>query len=120
MTLAIAFQGALIVACLAVSLYCHILSRRLRKLNDLETGLGGAIAVMAAEVARLEAAIAGARDEAERAARALATEVEHARDERMRLRLGQDLGEGAAPLRARRLRRRAPDDAPAARGGYDA
>ena len=117
MTLAIAFQGALIVACLAVSLYCHILSRRLRKLNDLETGLGGAIAVMAAEVARLEAAITHARTEAERAGRALAAEVEQARDERMRLRLGQDLGEGAPALRARRTRRRAADDL---REGFDA
>lgn len=108
MTLAMIFQGALIAACLAVSLYCHVLARRLRRLNDLETGLGGAIAVMSAEVARLEAAIAGARDEAERAGRALAAEVERARDERLRLRLGQDLGEEAALPRARRTRRRAP------------
>ncbi len=119
MTPAMILQGALIAACLAVSLYCHVLARRLRKLNDLETGLGGAIAVMTAEVARLEAAIAAARDEAAQAGRMLAAEVERARDERLRLRLGQDLGEGIAPSRARRTRRRATE-ATDARGGYDA
>lgn len=111
MTLAMIFQGGLIAACLAVSLYCHVLARRLRRLNDLETGLGGAIAVMTAEVARLEAAITGARNEAEQAGRALAAEVERARDERLRLRLGQDLGGEAALPRARRLRRRMASEA---------
>ena len=55
MTLSLILQGALVVAGLAVAGFCHLLARRLRKLNDLETGLGGAIAVMAAEIARLEA-----------------------------------------------------------------
>lgn len=119
MTLAMIFQGALIAACLAVSVYCHVLARRLRRLNDLETGLGGAIAVMSAEVARLEAAIAGARDEAERAGRALAAEVERAQDERLRLRLGQGFDEEAALPRARRTRRRAPG-ATGLQGTHDA
>lgn len=119
MTLAMIFQGALVAACLAVSLYCHVLARRLRKLNDLESGLGGAIAVMAAEVARLEAAITGARDEAERASRALAAEIARAQDERLRLRLGQDLGEGVSAPRARRTRRRAAPDT-VMREAYDA
>ena len=52
MTLSLLLQGALVVAGLAVAGFCHLLARRLRKLNDLETGLGGAIAVMAAEIAR--------------------------------------------------------------------
>lgn len=114
MTMALIIQAGLMAACLAVAAYCHVLARRLRRLNDLETGLGGAIAVMSVEVERLEAAIAGARSEAERAAQQLATEIQHAQDERMRLRLGQELGATDAPVRARRRRRRvqeAPDAA---------
>lgn len=113
MTIALVFQAGLVTACLALAVYCHVLARRLRRLNDLETGLGGAIAVMAAEVARLESAIAGARSEAERAAQGLATEIQQARDERMRLRLGQELGAADGPQRLRRVRRRAsgPDGA---------
>lgn len=103
---AMIFQGALVAACLAVAVYCHVLARRLRRLNDLETGLGGAIAVMTAEVARLEAAIAAARTEAEQAGMALAAEVERARDERLRLRLGVDPAADTGLPRARRLRRR--------------
>lgn len=106
MTMALIIQAGLMAACLAVAAYCHVLARRLRRLNDLETGLGGAIAVMSVEVERLEAAIAEARSEAERAARQLATEIQHAKDERTRLRLGQELGATDAPVRARRMRRR--------------
>lgn len=106
MSVEMILPAALMAACLAVALYCHILARRLRRLNDLETGLGGAIAVMSAEVARLEAAIAAARAEAEGASRALAAEVARAQDERLRLRLGHDLSAPEDAPRARRLRRR--------------
>lgn len=61
MTMTLFIQAALVVAGLSVAGFCHLLARRLRKLNDLETGLGGAIAVMAAEIARLEAALAAAQ-----------------------------------------------------------
>lgn len=108
MTIALSFQAALLMACIGVALYCHVLARRLRRLNDLETGLGGAIAVMTTEVARLEAAIAAARTEAESAAGDLADAVQRARDERLRLRLGQELGAGEASPRLRRARRAVP------------
>lgn len=75
-------QGGLLLACLGLAVFCITLARRLRRLNDLETGLGGAIAVMAAEVDRLERAIRSARDEATSASRALADEVAAARRER--------------------------------------
>ena len=52
MTMTLFIQAALVVAGLSVAGFCLLLARRLRKLNDLETGLGGAIAVMAAEIAR--------------------------------------------------------------------
>lgn len=75
-------QGGLLSACLGLAVFCVTLARRLRRLNDLETGLGGAIAVMAAEVDRLEKAIRAARDEATSASRSLADEVAAARRER--------------------------------------
>ena len=46
------FQAALVAASVGLAVFCIVLARRLRRLNDLETGLGGAIAVMAAEVVR--------------------------------------------------------------------
>lgn len=108
MTISMFLQAGLLAACLALATYCHVLARRLRRLNDLETGLGGAIAVMSVEVARLEAAIAAARSEAEQAARGLAAEIQQAKDERMRLRLGQELGAPEGSTRIRRVRRKMP------------
>lgn len=40
----------LIAGALGAGLYCVILSRRLQKFNDLEKGVGGAIAVLSAQV----------------------------------------------------------------------
>ena len=104
-------QALLLIACLGLAFFCITLTRRLRKLNDLESGLGGAIAVMAAEVDRLERAIRAARDEATSASELLADEIETARRERaiwdLRQRIG--LAADAAPKAAssRRLRKRA-------------
>ncbi|CAM3436760.1 hypothetical protein PANO111632_18930 [Paracoccus nototheniae] len=105
-------QGLLLLACLGLGLFCLTLARRLRRLNDLETGLGGAIAVMAAEVDRLERAIRAARDEAMEASTRLADEIETARRERaiwdLRARIGAAAAEAPQTLSAaRRLRKRA-------------
>lgn len=59
-----------------------LLSRRLRKLNNLESGLGGAIAVMTSEISRLEKAILAARSEAQNACDALEQSLAHAREEK--------------------------------------
>lgn len=106
MTLSLILQGALVVAGLAVAGFCHVLARRLRKLNDLETGLGGAIAVMAAEIARLEAALAAAQAGATTATDGLAREIEKAKSERAYWALQQQFLPPAAtrPLRRRRLK----------------
>lgn len=90
-------QAALILGSIGLAIFCTILARRLRKLNDLETGLGGAIAVMAAEVDRLEKAICSARDEATLASHALADEIASARKERALWDLRQKIGEAAMP-----------------------
>jgi hypothetical protein len=107
MTIPMILQAALVVAALTVAGYCHLLARRLRKLNDLETGLGGAIAVMAAEIARLEAALAAAQAGAATASDGLAREIEKAKSERAYWALQQQFMPQAAarrPVRRRRMK----------------
>ena len=113
MTLDHAFQAALLAASLGLGTFCLILSRRLRRLNDLETGLGGAIAVMAAEVDRLEQAIRSARSEAAEAGETLSREIAAARKERalwdLRQKITQAQATAAPPdpvIPLRRLRKR--------------
>lgn len=111
MTLEQLMQILLLVACVGLGVFCLTLARRLRKMNDLESGLGGAIAVMAAEVDRLERAIRAARDEATAASERLADEIETARRERaiwdLRQRIGAAAAEAPQPAgTSRRLRKR--------------
>lgn len=40
----------LVAGALGAGLYCYILARRLSKFNDLESGMGGAVAVLSAQV----------------------------------------------------------------------
>lgn len=70
---------------LAAGVYCLVLSRRLRRFTDLERGVGGAVAVLSAQVDDLQqalrraesaasasvATLAGASDRAEAAGRRL-------------------------------------------------
>lgn len=111
MTIEAILQGTLAVASVGLAIFCIVLARRLRRLNDLETGLGGAIAVMAAEVDRLEKAIIAARDEAKSASEALAAEVARSRNERAHWDLRRKIVDAAAPppssIGPRRLRKRA-------------
>ncbi|MCF3972684.1 hypothetical protein [Paracoccus salsus] len=110
MTIEDMLQAALVVASVGLAAFCLLLARRLRRLNDLESGLGGAIAVMAAEVDRLEKAIRAARAEATEASESLADEIAHARKERALWDLRQRIGEAAMPeprqTTPRRLRKR--------------
>ncbi|MFC3628538.1 hypothetical protein ACFOM8_03675 [Paracoccus angustae] len=113
MTLDHAFQAALLAASLGLGTFCLILSRRLRRLNDLETGLGGAIAVMASEVDRLERAIRSAKSEATEAGETLSREIAAARKERalwdLRQKITQAQAAPAVPapvVPLRRLRKR--------------
>lgn len=103
------FQIILAVACLGVAIYCHVLAARLRRLNNLETGLGGAIAVMTSEISRLEGAICAARAEALAATQTLQAEVDRAKEERAFWVLQQKFAEATqgGPDRPRmRVRRR--------------
>jgi len=107
-------QIGLALSASALAAYCFVLARRLRRLNDLETGLGGAIAVMSGEVSRLEVAIATAQREATAATQRLAAEVEKARQERALWAVQTQFGGPEAPVRPR-LRRRSQSG-----GGNDA
>ncbi|MCV2448578.1 hypothetical protein [Paracoccus sp. DMF] len=108
MTIAQVLQIALIAFTIGLSGFCFTLARRLRKLNDLESGLGGAIAVMTSEIGRLEKSILLAKAEATSATQTLADEIERAKQERAFWMLQQKFAESgqARPARLQRRRRR--------------
>ena len=105
MTLTMILELALCGFAVLLALYCMILSRRLRRLNDLETGLGAAIAVMTSEIARLEGAIGRAKAEATTATASLAREIERAKSERAYWTLQRDMIQPPQPRAPRRRRR---------------
>lgn len=113
MTIAQLLQVALIAFSIGLSGFCFTLARRLRKLNDLETGLGGAIAVMTSEIGRLEKSILLAKAEATAATKTLADEIERAKEERAFWMLQQKFAEAGPPRPQRLQRRRRRDEAAA-------
>ncbi|MDA7430269.1 DUF6468 domain-containing protein [Primorskyibacter aestuariivivens] len=54
----------LVAGALGAGLYCHVLARRLSRFNDLENGVGGAVAVLSAQVDDLSKTLASAKDAA--------------------------------------------------------
>jgi len=54
----------LISGAFGAGIYCIVLSRRLNKFNNLETGMGGAIAVLSAQVDDMTKALENARSAA--------------------------------------------------------
>jgi hypothetical protein len=62
----------LIAATLGASVYCVILSRRLRRFTNLEKGVGGAIAVLSAQVDDMTKTLAAAQGSAEASTDSLA------------------------------------------------
>ena len=57
---------------LGAAFYCFVLGRRLRRFNDLETGVGGAVALLSQQVEELK----GSLDEARRSATGSTTRLE--------------------------------------------
>ena len=51
----------LVAGALGAGFYCFVLSRRLRRFNDLEKGMGGAVAVLSAQVDDLTRTLQGAQ-----------------------------------------------------------
>lgn len=52
----------LVAGALGAGLYCFVLARRLKRFNDLEKGVGGAVAVLSAQVDDLNKTLIAARD----------------------------------------------------------
>lgn len=104
-------QFGLIAACAVLAIFCLVLARRLRKLNDLESGLGSAIAIMSAEVDRLEQSILATKNETRAECKRLQDHIEQARRERaawdLRRKISEAMPAAAAPSTARRLRKKA-------------
>lgn len=55
----------LVAGALGAGFYCFVLARRLKRFNDLEKGVGGAVAVLSAQVDDLNRSLVAARDAAE-------------------------------------------------------
>lgn len=51
----------LVAGALGAGVYCFVLARRLARFNDLETGMGGAVAVLSAQVDDLTRTLAAAQ-----------------------------------------------------------
>ncbi|KAB2886088.1 MAG: hypothetical protein F9K34_03350 [Albidovulum sp.] len=103
---------------IAAGAYCLVLSRRLKAFNRLETGMGGAIAVLSAQVDDMTKALESARGAANDSSRSLGAVTERAEHAAGRLELMlatlHDLPETgeSAPRRMRVLRRRDRPDQP--------
>ncbi len=114
----------LIAGALAAGLYCLVLSRRLRKFNDLENGVGGAVAVLSAQVDDMTKALERARAAAGASAESLEATTARAEGVRERLEIllaaMHDLPEegGTETGRARRVVWRRPSGG--ARSGPEA
>lgn len=72
---------------LGAAFYCFILGRRLRNFNNLEKGMGGAVAVLSAQVDDLEKTLTTAQAAATKSAQDLRRLAERAEDVRRQLEL---------------------------------
>lgn len=71
----------------ATALYCFVLARRLKRFTTLETGMGGAIAVLSAQVDDMTRALDKARSSASSSSTALDEQVRRAEAAAARLEL---------------------------------
>lgn len=72
---------------LGAGFYCFVLGRRLNRFNDLEKGVGGAVAVLSAQVDDLTKTLAAAQTSAAQSAATLTALVERAEETSRRLEL---------------------------------
>lgn len=112
-------DSLLLAATLGAALYCYVLASRLRRFTTLETGMGGAIAVLSAQVDEMTRALEKAQGIASHSERRLAelTDRAEALSSRLELLVASlhDLPDEAAPpaavdeaRRLRFIRRRPP------------
>lgn len=100
-TLALVADSLLVAGALGAALYCFILSRRLRRFTDLEKGVGGAVAVLSAQVDDLTRTLVRARETAGQSAATVTAISDRAEAAAQRLELLiaslHDLPEAPAP-----------------------
>ena len=77
----------LIAGAIGAAFYCMILSRRLSRFNDLEKGVGGAVAVLSAQVDDMTKTLDAARKTAQQTSSSLKQLTERAEDVAKRLEL---------------------------------
>ncbi|MFX0546657.1 hypothetical protein ACEWPL_014030 [Roseovarius sp. S1116L3] len=77
----------LVAGALGAGFYCYVLGRRLSRFNDLETGVGGAVAVLSMQVDDLTKTLEAARNTAGASGEALETLTERAETVAKRLEL---------------------------------
>lgn len=73
-------DGLLLIAAVVASIYCLVLSKRLRRLNQMDGGLGKAIATMSSQVEEMSKALATSRKATEKAVGELDARLAAARD----------------------------------------
>ena len=97
---------------LGAAVYCLVLSRRLKRFNQLENGMGGAIAVLSAQVDDMTKALNRAQSTAALSAEQLTALTDRAEQgaERLELMLAalHDLPEAETDSRRHRVLRRRP------------
>ncbi|MFK7834718.1 MAG: hypothetical protein AB8B60_00730 [Sulfitobacter sp.] len=72
---------------LGAGFYCFVLGRRLNRFNDLEKGVGGAVAVLSAQVDDLTKALSAAQASATQSAKTLTELVDRAENSARKLEL---------------------------------
>ncbi len=77
----------LVAGALGAGFYCFVLARRLNRFNDLEKGVGGAVAVLSAQVDDLTKTLVAARGASDGANSTLAELTERAESVAQRLEL---------------------------------
>ena len=77
----------LVAGALGAGFYCYILARRLARFNDLESGVGGAVAVLSAQVDDLTRTLAAAQATATDSATSLTGLTTRAEDASRKLEL---------------------------------
>ena len=68
----------LVAGALGAGFYCFVLGRRLKRFNDLEKGVGGAVAVLSAQVDDLTKTLEAAQKTAAESAEALSDTTQRA------------------------------------------
>jgi hypothetical protein len=91
----------LVAGALGAGFYCHVLARRLNRFNDLENGVGGAVAVLSAQVDDLTRTLRAAQTTAKGSMIALDGQTDRAETVAKRLELlvasMHDLDEETSP-----------------------